>query len=53
MISEVMDEPFPSISENISMDALSTILATSNAALINRKGKIVGLVTSADVLKLV
>lgn len=53
VISEVMDESFPTISENISMDALSSILATSNAALISRKGKIVGLVTSADVLKLV
>ncbi len=52
-VSDVMDESFPTISENASMDALSSVLSTSDAVLITRKGKIVGMITRADMLKLV
>ena len=52
-VSEIMDESFPTVSESASMGALSSMLATADAVLVTRKGKIVGLVTSADMLKLV
>lgn len=52
-VSEVMDDSFPTISENATVESISTILNTSNAVLITRKGKIAGMVTRADLLKLV
>lgn len=52
-VSEVMDESFPTVSENASMEGVSSILSTSNAVLVTRKGKIIGMVTRADLLKLV
>ena len=52
-VSDVMDDSFPTVSENTTMDGLSSMLNASNAVLITRKGKIVGMVTSADMLKLV
>ena len=52
-VSEIMDESFPTVSENTSMESLSSMLSSSNAVLITHKGKIVGMVTSADMLKLV
>lgn len=53
MVSEVMDESFPTVSENATMEGVSSILNSSNAVLITRKGKIIGMVTRADLLKLV
>ena len=52
-VSEVMDDSFPTVSENSTMEGVSSILNTSNAVLITRKGKIIGMVTRADMLKLV
>ena len=52
-VSEVMDDSFPTISENATVESISSILNTSNAVLITRKGKIAGMVTRADLLKLV
>ena len=52
-VSDVMEDSFPTISENTSMEGLSSMLNTSNAVLITRKGKIIGMITRADVLKLV
>lgn len=52
-VSDVMDESFPTVSENTAMEGVSTILNSSNAVLITRKGKIVGMMTRADLLKLV
>ena len=52
-VSDVMEDSFPTISENTSMEGLSSMLNTSNAVLITHKGKIIGMITRADVLKLV
>lgn len=52
-VSDVMDDSFPTVSENTTMESLSSILNTSNAVLITRKGKIIGMITRADMLKLV
>ena len=52
-VSDVMEDSLPTISENTSMEGLSSMLNTSNAVLITRKGKIIGMITRADVLKLV
>ncbi len=52
-VSDVMDESFPTVSESTTMEGVSTILNSSNAVLITRKGKIIGMVTRADMLKLV
>lgn len=52
-VDEIMDESFPTVSESVSIEQLTSLLKDSNAVLIARKGRIVGMITSADMLKLV
>lgn len=52
-VSEIMEDAFPTIPETASIDAVSNMLSTANAVLITRKGEIVGMVTNADLLKLI
>jgi predicted transcriptional regulator len=53
VISSIMDESFPVINEGTSMTAVTTMMSDSNAVLVARRGKIVGLITNADILKLI
>ncbi|VVB66465.1 CBS domain protein [Candidatus Gugararchaeum adminiculabundum] len=50
-ISDVMDEPFPRVTEDTPSSLLGSLLAHSKAVLIVRKEKIIGIVTKADLLK--
>lgn len=52
-VSEIMEDSFPIVPETASIDAVSSMLLSSNAVLITRRGKIVGMITNADLLKLV
>ncbi len=51
-IEEIMDEPFPILSEDTPIDLASFHLQREEAILISRKGQIVGILTSADFLNL-
>ena len=52
-VSEIMEDSFPIVPETASIDAVSSMLLSSNAVLVTRRGKIVGMITNADLLKLV
>ncbi|MBI2075679.1 CBS domain-containing protein [Candidatus Woesearchaeota archaeon] len=52
-IKDLMDEAFPQIDENSSISVVSTLLEYNAAVLVTSKGKINGVVTKADLLKLV
>lgn len=52
-IAKVMRDPYPVISDTTPMSAVTGLMAGYNAVLVSRKGDIVGVITSADMLKLV
>lgn len=52
-IKDLMDEAFPQIDENSHISVISTLLEYNAAVLVTNKGKINGVVTKADLLKLV
>ncbi len=51
LVSEIMDEPFPTVSELTPVSAIAHLLHDSPAVLVLRKGKPAGIVTKADLLK--
>lgn len=53
VISKVMDESYPVVADSTPMSSVTSLMGTSGAVLVSRKGKIVGMITSADILKLI
>ncbi len=51
-ISEVMDEAFPQVGEEAPISLLTSLLRVYPAVLVSRRGRIVGIVTKADLLKI-
>lgn len=51
-VTEVMDEAFPQVGENAPLSLVSSLLQVYPAALVSRRGKIIGIVTKADLLKM-
>ena len=51
-IARVMDESFPVVTENTPMAPITSMMSNCNAVLVARKGKIVGVITNADMLKM-
>ena len=47
-----MMDSFPIVSEEAAVEVVTSLLSASNAVLVSRKGSIVGIITSSDVLKL-
>lgn len=52
-ISEIMAQPFPVVPDGTPMTAVANLMVDNDAVLVSRKGAIVGVVTDADMLKLV
>lgn len=52
-VQEVMEEAFPLVDEESNLAMLSALLRFSPAVLLIRKGKLTGIVTKADLLKVV
>ncbi len=50
-VEDIMDDPFPTIVEDLSLKAAAQLLQYSQGLLVLRKGKFVGFVTKADLLK--
>ena len=50
-INEIMDDPFPAISENSNIRLVKDILKSYNAVLITKKGKPIGIISKADLIK--
>ncbi|MCQ2070179.1 MAG: CBS domain-containing protein [archaeon] len=51
-IFTIMDESFPVINESTPITSVTTMMSDANAVLVARKGKLVGMITKADILKL-
>jgi len=50
-VGEVMEEAFPQVGEDAPLPLISSLLQVYSAVLISTKGKVVGIVTKADLLK--
>ncbi|MAG18410.1 MAG: hypothetical protein CL944_02970 [Candidatus Diapherotrites archaeon] len=50
-VSEVMGEAMPQITENTPFDVVSSIMGHSSGVLVTKHGKIIGIITKADLLK--
>ena len=53
VISKVMDESFPVVADTTPITSVTSLMGEYDAILVTRKGKIVGMITNADMLKLV
>lgn len=51
-VEEVMDESFPQVGEDAPLPLISSLLQVYPAVLVSKKGKVVGIVTKADLLKM-
>jgi len=51
-VEEVMEEAFPQVSEDAPLSLISNILQVYSAVLVSQKGKIVGIITKADLLRM-
>ena len=49
-ISEIMENPFPLVNEDDSIEMLTDLLDFHPAILVSRKGKVTGIITKADLL---
>ncbi|MFH1390813.1 MAG: CBS domain-containing protein, partial [Candidatus Diapherotrites archaeon] len=52
-VSTVMDEAMPQITENTPFDVVSSIMSHSSGVLVTKQGKVIGIITKADLLKAV
>ena len=50
-IEEIMDEPFPNISEDTPISLIKDILKTYSAVILTKKGQPTGIISKADLLK--
>lgn len=53
LISSIMDDSFPLVNESTPMTSVTSMMSNCNAVLVARKGKVVGMITNADLLKLI
>jgi predicted transcriptional regulator len=53
LIEEIMDEAFPTVSEETPLSMVSALLQYESAVLVARKGRVLGIITKADLLKVV
>ena len=51
-VRSIMNEAFPVVSEETPLETVTSLLSSSKAVLVGKKGRITGIITSADVLKL-
>jgi predicted transcriptional regulator len=49
---EIMEEAFPQINEDAPLSLISNLLQTYSAVLVSKKGNIVGIITKADLLRM-
>lgn len=51
-VGDIMDEAFPQVGEDAPVSLISSLLQVYPAVLVSKKGKVVGIVTKADLLKM-
>jgi len=52
LVGDIMDEAFPQVGEDAPLPLISSLLQVYPAVLVSKKGKVVGIVTKADLLKM-
>ena len=52
-IEDIMEEAFPQVSEDAPLSLISSLLQTYSAVLVARKGIVVGIITKADLLRII
>jgi predicted transcriptional regulator len=52
-VGDIMNESFPQVGEDAPLSLISGLLQVYSAVLISSKGKVVGIVTKADLLKMI
>jgi len=52
-IEDLMEEAFPQVSEDAPLSLISSLLQTYSAVLVSKKGNVVGIITKADLLRMV
>jgi len=50
--NEIMEEVFPQVGEDTPLSLISSVLQLYPAVLVSKKGKVIGIVTKADLLKM-
>jgi predicted transcriptional regulator len=50
---DIMEEAFPQVSEEAPLSLISSLLQTYSAVLVSKKGNVVGIITKADLLRVV
>jgi predicted transcriptional regulator len=50
---QIMEEAFPQVSEDAPLSLISSLLQTYSAVLVARKGEVVGIITKADLLRII
>lgn len=49
---EIMEEAFPQINEDAPLSLITSLLQTYSAVLVSRKGTVIGIITKADLLRM-
>jgi predicted transcriptional regulator len=49
---EIMEEAFPQVSEDAPLSLISSLLQTYPAVLVSKKGNVIGIITKADLLRM-
>lgn len=52
-VGQIMDEALPSVAEDTSVTALIPLLQQYQAVLVTKKGRVTGIITNADLLKII
>jgi predicted transcriptional regulator len=52
-IEDLMEEAFPQVSEEAPLSLISSLFQTYSAVLVSKKGNVVGIITKADLLRMV
>ena len=52
LVGEVMEEAFPQISDDTPLSLITNLLQTYSAVLVSKKGDIIGIITKADLLRM-
>jgi predicted transcriptional regulator len=52
LVRDIMEDAFPQVGEDAPLSLLSSLLQVYSAVLISKKGKVAGIVTKADLLKM-
>lgn len=52
-ISLIMEESYPVVTETTPISSITAMMSDCNAVLVAKKGKLIGMITKADILKLI